>query len=183
MRARDKHATLPPFRKMRLYAQHEARHWSYLWETDEWTRHSASRYTTRLRVRPSSIEGLGLFAAKSLCKGQLVGKVCGSIVERGFRNMRDACQWKLNSFVLSDRVIVLEEEDSDFDVQDECDPSKPTTYAIVDVRHSEWPFEFSNTGPSNTCNMEVDPTGIVSTTRDVETDEELTWDYGEFFTI
>ena len=109
-----------------------------------------------------------------------MGKISGVILTRGHRTIEQACEAPLPDHALSDRTIVLEGEESEYDLDDEVIVQR-ATYTVVDIRHSTWPFEFVNAGTKNTANVEVDPSGKVCTSRSVEAGAELLWDYGEHY--
>lgn len=65
----------------------------------------------RVVARPSSIEGLGLFASAPIAKGEIVGKLGGRVIDDAELRQISRARSKYNSAAIGEGVNVLLEDD------------------------------------------------------------------------
>ena len=155
-------STPPPAHEREAYAPEEAARYRRMGK-GVWQRKGGRGFgndgPVRLRVSESLIHGKGLFAACELQAGDRLGRFWGGIVHRS-EDARE-CERVGKSFEL-DRLVLLRGSHAD--------------WCVVDMTGCvfEW---------SNCCAEEIEPpmrvtqAGYVETTREVESGEEMTWDY------
>lgn len=112
----------------------------------------------------ASPHGRGLFAGCELHAGQALGRLWGDVVCTHVSF--EACL-ETGRRMTSDRLVALQ--------------SGRDTWSLLHVGGCV--FEWSNHADEEdeACNMSVSPTGVVTTTCNVERGVELRWDYGTAF--
>ena len=142
----------------RMFAPEERAQWRQCGH--KWSRLMGAGCTVRLEVRPSPIEGMGLFWDDA-CDGedgQHLGRFSGRVVFAS--DSQDAAKdWALKQ--VDDRLIMLR-----LDGQ----------WAIVDTRGSV--FEFANHAEEGDAVLHVTEAGFVELKANVKQSTELTWYYG-----
>lgn len=138
-----------------------------MWRADErrrWRRRGGEWRRgggVRLRVGPSEVHGLGLFACDALEEGAPLGWVWGETLRAGATPAEAEAYARAQG---SDRVMLLHDG--------------PRTRAVVDVRGCV--FEWANDAADEaSATLHVGERGAVETARAVRAGEELRWWYAD----